>query len=238
VPSSSLQQGNIARLSPRYIVSALVLCFLAVCLASPSARACECLWQGSFSEVAKETDIVVLASIERHRGNAADIVIEETYQGAQWHENLRVWMSAGDYCRPDIDSFPEGSRWIFALNKIEALPEGGFNPSTPNISYGRIDDYSLSSCGGYWLKVSGQRASGNLIPGMPRFADAPKMNPVLVNHIASFIAGEASLNSLISASEIDPELEALKRASRGFMRRGGLLPPTEQSDDSSPDNLE
>ena len=147
-------------------------------------------------------------------------------------------MKAGDYCRPDIDSFPEGSRWILALNKIEALPEGGFNPSTPNISYGRIDDYSLSSCGGYWLKVSGQRASGNLIPGMPRFADAPKMNPVLVSHIASFIGGEASLNSLIRASEIDPELEALKRASRGFMRRGGLLPPTEQPDGSSPDNLE
>jgi hypothetical protein len=238
VPIGSLQACASARLSRRYLASALGLSFLVICLASPSVRACECLWQGSFSEVAKETDIVVLASIEGHRGNAADIVIEETYQGPGWHENLRVWMKAGDYCRPDIDSFPEGSRWILALHKIEALPEGGFNPSTPNISFGRIDDYSLSSCGGYWLKVSGQRASGNLIPGMPRFADAPKMNPVLVSHIASFIRGEASLNSLIRASEIDPELEALKRASRGFMRRGGLLPPTEEPDTSSPDNLE
>ena len=238
MPIGSLQEGTNTRLSRRYLASAIALSFLAVCLAIPNARACECLWQGSFSKVAKETDIVVLASIERHRGNAADIVIEETYQGAGWHENLRVWMKAGDYCRPEIDSFPEGSRWILALNKIEALPEGGFNPSTPNISYGRIDDYSLSSCGGYWLKVSGQRASGNLIPGMPRFADAPKMNPVLVSHIARFIGGEASLNSLIRASEIDPELEALKRASRGFMRRGGLLPPTEQPDDSNPDNIE
>lgn len=238
MPIGFLTEGTIARLSRRYLASTIALSTLLVGLATPTAHACECLWQGSFSEVAKDTDIIVLASIERHRGNAADIVIEDTYQGAEWHENLRVWMKVGDYCRPDIENFPEGSRWILALDKIEAIPEGGFNPSTPNISYGRVDDYSLSSCGGYWLAVRGQRATGNLIPGMPRFTDTPKMNPVLVNHIESFIAGEASVNSLIRASEIDPELEALKRASRGFMRRGGLLPPTEPLDDSSPDNLE
>ena len=42
-----------------------------------------------------------------------------------------------------------------ALFRIEQDVPGGFNPNTPNVSYGRPGDYSLSSCGGYWLSRSG-----------------------------------------------------------------------------------
>lgn len=211
------------------------LVFLLAGLASNPAGACECLWQGSFSEVATSADLVVLASIERRRGNAADIAVEETLHGEAWQEELRVWMKTGNYCRPDIDDFNEGSRWVFALKKIKELPAGGFNPSTPNVSFGRVGDYALSNCGGYWLEVSGRRASGNLIPGMPRFAHAPKMNPVLIDHIAAFLAGKASVTSLVAASEINPELEALKRDSRSFMRSGGMSPPPLPTENSGPD---
>ena len=130
----------------------------------------------------------------------------------------------GDYCRPEADQFSEGQRLILALKKLSELPDYGFNPSTPNLSYGRVGDYELSSCGGYWLTVEGLRASGNLVPGMPRHSHEPKMSPVLVGHVIAYLKGAASLTSLIKASGNDPELDALRRDSLGFLRG---LPPIE-----------
>ncbi|GIR90379.1 MAG: hypothetical protein CM15mP89_3840 [Gammaproteobacteria bacterium] len=46
-----------------------------------------------------------------------------------------------------VDDFPVGSRWIMALAEITEVPEDGFDPSTPNQSYGRPFDFVLSSCG-------------------------------------------------------------------------------------------
>ena len=42
-----------------------------------------------------------------------------------------------------------------ALEKIDSVPDDGFNPLTPNISFGREQDYLLSSCGGYFLSANG-----------------------------------------------------------------------------------
>jgi hypothetical protein len=50
------------------------------------------------------------------------------------------------------------------------------------------------------------------------------MSPVLIGHIIAFLKGTASLKSLIDASMEDPELEELKKSSRGFLR--GLPPVT------------
>ena len=60
-----------------------------------------------------------------------------------------------EYCRPEVSEFEAGERYILALKKITKIPDDGFNPSTPNVSFGRIGDYELSSCGGYWLIVKG-----------------------------------------------------------------------------------
>jgi hypothetical protein len=57
---------------------------------------------------------------------------------------------------------------------------------------------------------------------MPRYSHEPKMSPVLVGHVIAYLKGAASVASLIQASEEDPELEALRRTSRGFLRG---LPP-------------
>ena len=75
---------------------------------------------------------------------------------------IRVWLKTADYCRPEPELFPPGSEWVMALFRIEQDVPGGFNPNTPNVSYGRPGDYSLSSCGGYWLSRSGDWVSGNL----------------------------------------------------------------------------
>ena len=154
--------------------------------------------------------------------------------GPDWESFPRVWLKTGDYCRPEADQFSEGQRLILALKKLTELPDDGFNPSTPNVSYGRVGDYELSSCGGYWLAIEGLRVSGNLVPGMPRYSHEPKMSPVFVGHVIAYLKGAASLASLIKASEVDPELEALRRDSQGFLRG---LPPidSEPEADTTPE---
>ena len=210
--------------------------FIAVIIGlyAPASWSCECLWEGSFAEVAPKSDLVVLGSIARKKGNAIDVEVDVTLAGPDWESSPRVWLKIGTYCRPEADQFDEGQQVILALKKLTELPNDGFNPSTPNISFGRIGDYELSSCGGYWLTVEGLRASGNLVPGMPRYSHEPKMSPVLVGHVIAYLKGAASLESLVAASEEDPELEALRRNSRGFLRG---LPPLEQeiAPDARPD---
>ena len=66
-----------------------------------------------------------------------------------------------------------------ALHRIDEDVPDGFNPHTPNVSYGRVGDYALSSCGGYWLSQSGDWVTGNLVEA-PRWERAPKMTPVLL----------------------------------------------------------
>lgn len=187
-------------------------------LAPSGVSACECLWEGSFTEVAPAADLVVLGTVATVKGNALDLLVDVTLAGPDWIEMPRVWLKTGDYCRPEADLFQEAERYIFALRKITQVPSDGFNPLTPNQSYGRMGDYVLSNCGGYWLSIEGLRASGNLIPGMPRYAHDPKMSPVHLGHIIAYLKGVASLESLIEAAKENPELEALKRDSRSFLR--------------------
>ena len=180
---------------------------------------CGCLWEGSFSEVASTTDLVVLAEVHTIKGNAVDLVPEQVLQGDFWMDTLRVWMQTRDYCRPPADDFPVGSRWVMALSQIQEVPEGGFEPSTPNQSFGRPYDFTLSSCGGYWLRVNGSAAIGNLVPGMPRFYHQPEMSPVLVDLVAGHLKGTVSTEALIEASRERPAaVDELILDTRSFLR--------------------
>jgi hypothetical protein len=180
---------------------------------------CGCLWQGSFSEVAATTDLVVLGKVQRIKGNAVDLKPERVLHGEFWLDSMRVWMRTRDYCRPSAEAFPEGSRWIMALAQIREIPEDGFDPSTPNQSYGRPYDYALSSCGGYWLRVNGNTAVGNLVPGMPRFYHQPEMSPVLVDLVAGYLNDTVSEAALVEASRERPdEVNELMLDTRSFLR--------------------
>ena len=86
---------------------------------------------------------------------------------------MRIWLKALDYCRPEAEEFPIGSQWVMALHAITQDVPGGFNPNTPNISYGRIGDFQLSNCGGYWLSQTGDRVTGNLV-NAPRWERDPR----------------------------------------------------------------
>jgi hypothetical protein len=151
------------------------------------------------------------------KGNAVDLAVERKLRGNAYLDEIRIWMQRKDYCRPDAGEFPEGSRWVMALTRIEDVPEDGFDPATPNVSYGRPGDYYLSSCGGYWLKYQGEAVTGNLVDA-PRWAREPDMQPVLLELLAAYLRGDADRAALKEATQKDPALDALMLDTRAFLR--------------------
>jgi hypothetical protein len=189
-------------------------------LASAIASAeCECLWQGSFSEVQADTSLVISGTVTTGKGNSIDLSVDRLLRGEQPLPEVRIWLKTGDYCRPEPALFPVGSQWVMALHEIEQDVPGGFNPNTPNVSYGRVGDYSLSSCGGYWLSQSGDWVSGNLVKA-PRWVREPKMTPVLIDLLADYVDGKVDANTLLQASREDPAVRDLMLDTREFLRGG------------------
>ena len=196
-------------------ILALLLALAAPALAQ--TEGCECLWQGPFVEVQEATDLVVSGSVSQVRGNAVDLSVERVLRGQPSQSEIRIWMKTADYCRPEVERFPVGSEWVMALSRIDEQVPGGFNPNTPNISYGRVGDYQLSSCGGYWLKLEDDHVTGALVDS-PRWVHDPKMTPVLLDLVAAFVAGEVDAQALLEASREDPALRDLMLDTRAFLR--------------------
>jgi hypothetical protein len=198
----------------------LSLSVLLCTIASNTAQAeCDCLWQGSFADVEARSDLVVSGSVERSKGNSIDLTINRLMRGESNVSEIRIWLKVGDYCRPEPELFPAGSEWVMALFRIEEDAEGGFNPHTPNISYGRVGDYRLSSCGGYWLSRRGNWVTGNLVQA-PRWVREPKMTPVLLDLVADFVAGKVDADVLVTASREDPAARELILDTKAFLREG------------------
>ncbi len=200
------------------MLARLVTGILALLAAVHQAYAeCECLWQGSFAEVQGDTDLVLSGTVTRAKGNAIDLSVDRTLRGSANREEIRIWLKTEDYCRPEVELFPIGSQWVMALHRIDEAVPGGFNPGTPNFSYGRIGDYSLSSCGGYWLSQTGDRVTGNLVEA-PRWVHDPKMTPVLLDVVAGHVAGDVSREALLKATQEDPALQELMLDTKAFLR--------------------
>lgn len=193
------------------IILALMLCRPAV------AAGCDCLWQGSFATVQGHADLVVAGEVVAARGNSIDLRVERKLRGDHARETLRIWLKTRDYCRPEAQQFPVGGRWVMALYEITEQVPGGFNPHTPNLSYGRIGDYRLSSCGGFWLRLSGDMVTGNLVDA-PRWDRQPKMNPVLLDLVARYVQGQVDKSALKEAARPDPALRELILDTREFLR--------------------
>ena len=194
------------------------LALFALLLGSSASQAeCECLWQGSFAEVQGDTDLVISATVIGAKGNAIDLSVDRQLRGHAHREDIRVWLKTGDYCRPEVELFPIGSQWVMALYRIDEDVPDGFNPNTPNYSYGRIGDYRLSGCGGYWLALSDEWVTGNLVKA-PRWDHNPDMSPVLLDLVQEYVNGEVSADALLQASQEDPELRELMLDTRAFLR--------------------
>ncbi|MEE4143575.1 MAG: delta-aminolevulinic acid dehydratase [Halieaceae bacterium] len=192
-----------------------VLAWLAT--ATTASAECDCLWQGSFVEVQSGADLVVSGTVAAGKGNSIDLAIERLLRGGTDQAEIRVWLKTGDYCRPEPELFPVGSAWVMALERIDEDVPGGFNPHTPNVSYGRPGDYTLSSCGGYWLHRSGDWVTGNLVEA-PRWVREPKMTPVLLDLVAAFVDGRVDARTLAEASREDPAARQLMLDTKAFLR--------------------
>ena len=197
--------------------------FLLMLVCQAVSAECECLWRGSFSEVQAETDLVISGTVIGAAGNSVDVSVDRLLRGEDSGDSVRVWLKTADYCRPEAQLFPIGSEWVMALHEIREEVPGGFNPHTPNASYGRLGDYSLSSCGGYWLSRMGNLVSGNLVDA-PRWVREPRMTPVLLDLVADYVQGRRDRDALRQASREDPDLRDLKRDTRTFIRNENYYP--------------
>lgn len=102
-------------------------------------------------------------------------------------------------CRADTGEFTPGSQWVLALQRIDTVPAHGFNPDTPNISYGRPQDYALSQCGVYWLARDDSVVSGNILQAR-RWEYRGTPNPVLLySLLADYLRGETDRDTLEQA---------------------------------------
>lgn len=194
------------------------LSLLLLLTVSVPSLACECLWQGSFADIANQVDYISHGRVIQIKGNSMDIEVLDELKGTSYREQVRIWLKTGDLCRADIEAFEVGEEWILALNKIKEVPEGGFNPMTPNISYGRKGDYSLPGCGGYFLSVSGDWVSGPIID-TTKWDFEPKLTPVLSRIIKGYVSGDIDRTTLKEATEVDPALRELMINTRLHLKR-------------------
>ena len=188
-------------------------------LIGQSALACGCLWQGPFNAVYRDADLLVMGVVSSAQGNSIDLQVDEILRGSEHRDEIRIWGKTGELCRPESEDFPVGSQWVMALQRIEEVPDDGFNPFKPNISFGRVADYSLSSCGVNWLTIKGGRVSGNVIDGTRwQYLDAKK-TPVLMSVFRSWLEGELSDDKFVEAAKPRKEARELLNNTRLFLKQ-------------------
>ena len=206
-----------------WLISTILLLLVStVSNAQPPAR-CSCLWQGSFNQIVQRADLIVSAEVISHKGNSADIQIDRTLfdRGVnfkEFNQVIRMWGNDGKQCRPDIEQFPVNSQWLLALNKITEDVPLGFNPNTPNISYGRINDYYLSQCGAYWLQANEGMVSGNLVKGDRWQWQNQAMNPVILELVGAYINNIIPEQALIEAAKPQTEAKILMEKTKNFIQ--------------------
>ncbi|WP_373091906.1 hypothetical protein [Zhongshania sp.] len=202
-------------------------------LFSAATLACECLWQGPFKEVYTDADLVVYGEVERSQGNGFDLNIKEIIHGSDYREQIRIWGKKDNLCRPEAKEFPPGSQWIMALQRIDNPPEDAFNPFKANISFGRQDDFSLSSCGVYWLPVKEQRVSGNILDGSRWQYLDPKKTPVIMAVFKAWLQKLLPDEAITEAARPQSEARKLLNETKIFLweDQRNLLPEPEQESD-------
>jgi len=198
----------------RIIFTAILLQFANI----GSAYACECQWQGPFSWLVDDADIVALVSMGGGKGNSRDAQIDDLLKGKEFEPHIRIWGDYKNECRAQLHQFGVGTRLLVALHRIDEVPVGGFNPSTPNMSYGRVGDYALSRCGAYWLSEKNGQLTGNITSVFEWDYD-PDMDPVPYYVMADFVAGKASYKDIIEHSAEVTSPEAMLRRSKRAIGR-------------------
>ena len=139
-------------------ITALLILLL---VSQNESRACRCIWNGPFLEVAKTCSVVALVKPIKFYYNplnrviAADYEIIEMLKGNSDIKSVKVWGDDGKLCRSYI-SAAAGQVTVMALQKSDgALSSYGEKP----------EDYNISICGEYSLGVQNDSVKG-LITGV------------------------------------------------------------------------
>ena len=133
------------------IIVALFLFIVFGLIIPSSAGACSCVWKGPFLKASKDAPLVVMGKIIRHHPGGTsptmDVLVLETLKGGILDSGMVVQMGDGMYCRPTLDVFPPGTKWILAMNGQGAKPGKGL---------------AISHCGEYWLRVENDDVVGSI----------------------------------------------------------------------------
>jgi hypothetical protein len=200
-----------------------VLSLLSILANAQPSEPCQCLWQGSFSTIVTRSDFIASGEVITTKGNSIDfkiarIMADRKINFREFNETIRIWGDDGKQCRPDISDFPVGSQWVMALKKITDSKPDGFNPNTPNISYGRINDYYLSKCGAYWLYLDEGYVVGNLVNGHRWEWKNEDMNPVRLELIEAYVKDTIPEQALIDAAKPLTEAKILLKKTKQWLR--------------------
>ena len=113
----------------KQIIAAIFLLVAIGFIQTSSAEACSCVWKGPFLTASQDAPLVVIGKIIRqHPGKSPtmDILVVETLKGGILDSGMTIQMGDGMHCRPTIDLFPDGTKWILALNGQGAKPGNGW----------------------------------------------------------------------------------------------------------------
>jgi hypothetical protein len=189
---------------------------LATALSSITAHAddCSCLWRGPFSRAQARADLIVAGEVTAQRGNAIALRVDQTLRGVAPSEVIQVWGAYPGTCRPEAAQFETGSQWVMALTRIDSAPDDGFDPDTPNVSFGLVGDYALDGCGANWLRLRDGLVTGNLTEPTRWQYEADAGEPVLLAQLIAFLRGELSESALAEAARPLPGLRQLRSRTR------------------------
>ena len=144
------------------IIVALFLFMVFGLIIPSSTAACSCVWKGPFLTASKDAPLIVVGKILRHHPGGTsptmNVLVLETLKGGILDSGMVVQMGDGMHCRPTLDVFPPGSKWILALNGQGAKPGTGL---------------AISHCGEYWLRVEDDYVVGSIDGGLNQIKRTP-----------------------------------------------------------------
>jgi hypothetical protein len=140
------------------------MALVALLTAQNLAMACTCSWRGPFAKVALGQELVVYGEVLDYYKHSMEVKVLEVLRGKEDRGTIRIWGDNGALCRPYVESFPIGTRWLFA---VSSLPKDMVDDQSPSL-WSRLfsspskRDYVISICGDFWLAIRGERAVGRI----------------------------------------------------------------------------
>lgn len=130
------------------------------------AHACDCDDGGGFFTVSPTVDLVVQARVLRHTDlrthndglpaypTTMELEVVRVFKGRETSQIIRVFGDRGADCLEYVSHFPVGSTWFFALHNAENSRFDGRGAAA--------NSYSISSCGTYAVRESGNNVTGHI----------------------------------------------------------------------------